>query len=306
MINSVHLLTTAGPFTVDDRAGAWPGAEVAAAFADAVASGRLDLPLPGGGRTRQRWAALAQLAEEDLSLGRLAEGHTDALAILAELGALTAPRPGSRWGVWAAQPPGPGLTASKTARGWRLDGTKQYCSGARSVTDALVTATTPDGSRLFAVSTRNLSPVPGTWPATGMAGSDALNVGAARAAGMTELLRLTPGRDPAAIWLATTDADTVVPPGWLRRQPGVGLPGGRRIQAAADGRGPRPGGRRHRGGPSCRAGQRHHGPDIRAPSGAGTPRLQPPAPHAGPAAERARRFVIRPGRAGAVPVSRAA
>lgn len=46
----------------------------------------------------------------------------------------------------------------------------------------------------------------------------ARNVGAARAAGMTELLRLTAGRDPAATWLATTDADTVVPPGWLRRQ----------------------------------------------------------------------------------------
>ena len=46
----------------------------------------------------------------------------------------------------------------------------------------------------------------------------ARNVGAARAAGMTELLRLTAGCDPAATWLATTDADTVVPPGWLRRQ----------------------------------------------------------------------------------------
>jgi Glycosyl transferase family 2 len=33
-----------------------------------------------------------------------------------------------------------------------------------------------------------------------------------------ELLRLTSGTDPSAIWLATTDADTVVPPGWLRRQ----------------------------------------------------------------------------------------
>ena len=43
-------------------------------------------------------------------------------------------------------------------------------------------------------------------------------VGAARAAGMTELLRLTSGSDPSAVWLATTDADTVVPPGWLRRQ----------------------------------------------------------------------------------------
>ncbi len=44
------------------------------------------------------------------------------------------------------------------------------------------------------------------------------NVGAARAAGMAELLRLTGGRDPAEVWLATTDADTVVPPGWLERQ----------------------------------------------------------------------------------------
>ena len=49
-------------------------------------------------------------------------------------------------------------------------------------------------------------------------GIRARNVGAARAAGMAELLRLTASRDPAAIWLATTDADTVVPPAWLGRQ----------------------------------------------------------------------------------------
>ena len=52
----------------------------------------------------------------------------------------------------------------------------------------------------------------------------ARNVGAARAAGMSELLRLTAASDrsaacdPSAVWLATTDADTVVPPGWLQRQ----------------------------------------------------------------------------------------
>jgi len=46
----------------------------------------------------------------------------------------------------------------------------------------------------------------------------ARKVGAARAAGITELLRLTSGSDPSAVWLATTDADTMVPPGWLRRQ----------------------------------------------------------------------------------------
>ncbi|HTQ88074.1 MAG TPA: glycosyltransferase family 2 protein [Streptosporangiaceae bacterium] len=46
----------------------------------------------------------------------------------------------------------------------------------------------------------------------------ARNVGAARAVGMAELLRLTAAVGPAATWLATTDADTLVPPGWLRRQ----------------------------------------------------------------------------------------
>ncbi len=86
------------------------------------------------------------------------------------------PSAGGRWGVWAAQPPGPGLTACPSGDGWRLDGTKQYCSGARSCTDAVVTATAADGDRLFTVSTADLRPVPGTWPATGMAASDTLDV----------------------------------------------------------------------------------------------------------------------------------
>jgi alkylation response protein AidB-like acyl-CoA dehydrogenase len=78
--------------------------------------------------------------------------------------------------VWAAQPPGSGLTTTRAARGWRLTGLKQYCSGARVCTGALVTAAAPDGMRLFAVATGGLTPVPGSWPATGMAGSDTLNV----------------------------------------------------------------------------------------------------------------------------------
>ena len=157
-------------------AGAGAGWQrIAADFTAAVQSGRLDLPLPGSGRTRQRWAALSELAAEDLSLARLSEGHTDALAILAELSGPAAPA-GTRWGVWAAQSPGPRVEARQSASGWRLQGTKQYCSGSRTCTHALVTATAPDGIRLFAVSTAALRPCPGTWPATGMAGSDTLNV----------------------------------------------------------------------------------------------------------------------------------
>ena len=63
------------------------GRGVGTAFAGAVESGVLDLPLPGRGQTWERWAALAKLAEQDLCLARLAEGHADAVAILAELGA---------------------------------------------------------------------------------------------------------------------------------------------------------------------------------------------------------------------------
>jgi alkylation response protein AidB-like acyl-CoA dehydrogenase len=148
----------------------------ALAFAAAVESGRLDLPLPGSGATRERWAAFADLAGEDLSLARLCEGHADAVAILAELGG-PPPEPGSRWGVWAANPPGANVTASRREDGWLLDGTKQYCSGARICTDALVTAVADDGARLFAVATERLEPNPASWPATGMAGSDTLDVG---------------------------------------------------------------------------------------------------------------------------------
>ena len=83
----------------EGAAAAWR--RTARAFAAAVESGRLDLPLPGAGATRERWAAFADLAGEDLSLARLCEGHADAVAILAELGG-PRPEPGSRWGVWAA------------------------------------------------------------------------------------------------------------------------------------------------------------------------------------------------------------
>jgi Glycosyl transferase family 2 len=43
-------------------------------------------------------------------------------------------------------------------------------------------------------------------------------VGAARHAGAQEVLRRTRHLAPAAVWIATTDADTLVPRWWLRRQ----------------------------------------------------------------------------------------
>jgi glycosyltransferase involved in cell wall biosynthesis len=43
-------------------------------------------------------------------------------------------------------------------------------------------------------------------------------VGAARRAGVRQVLLRTRHVDPAAVWVATTDADTLVPRCWLRRQ----------------------------------------------------------------------------------------
>ncbi|WP_326615753.1 acyl-CoA dehydrogenase [Streptomyces decoyicus] len=171
------------PTDLDEDSGLRPGAarrEVAQQFASVVsdiASGALEFPLPGSGRTSQRFAALRAVAQRDLCLARLVEGHVDATAILTELGG-TAPGPAERWGVWAAEPPGEGVTATRTEAGWRLEGLKQYCSGAHSCTHALVTATADDGRRLFAISTGGpeCHPVPGTWQAIGMAGSDTPDV----------------------------------------------------------------------------------------------------------------------------------
>jgi hypothetical protein len=148
---------------------------VADAFAGAVESGFFQLPLPGGGQTDRRWAALTALAADDLCVARLAEAHLDALAILAELGG-PSPGPGSRWGVWAARPAVPVLAAHPVGDGWTLTGTKPWCSGARAVTHALVTAEAPDGYRLFAVELADTRPQPGTWAAVGMAASDSLDV----------------------------------------------------------------------------------------------------------------------------------
>lgn len=141
-------------------------------------SGLLDLPLPGAGHTPERLEALVALGSADCVLARLAEGHADALAILAELDG-PAVTPGQLWGVWAAQPPGmAGLAAEPHGRSWLLHGEKPYCSGAGACDAALVTATTPAGSQLFAVmlNREGVEAVDGSWPALGMGGSDSRNV----------------------------------------------------------------------------------------------------------------------------------
>jgi alkylation response protein AidB-like acyl-CoA dehydrogenase len=108
------------------------------------------LPLPGEGRTRERWSALTAAARADVVVGRLLEAHADADAILAELtGARVAPD--QWWGVWAAEPPTPVVDAERTPTGWVLSGTKPWCSGAGLCTHALVTVRVGGDRPLFGV-----------------------------------------------------------------------------------------------------------------------------------------------------------
>ena len=66
---------------------------LAAQFRRLLEDGRLNLPFPGLRRHRSRHCELAQIARDNLELGRLVEAHADALAILHEAG--REPKPAS-------------------------------------------------------------------------------------------------------------------------------------------------------------------------------------------------------------------
>jgi hypothetical protein len=136
------------------------------------------LPLPGAGQTLQRWQALASVGGHDLGLCKLFEGHTDALAIMAELGHPDTP-PGSVWGTWASEPPQARVTLRADGERLRLSGRKAWCSGAHVVSHGLLTAWDDQGrQQLVAVAMAQ----PGVqvtdqgWQAVGMAATRSVEV----------------------------------------------------------------------------------------------------------------------------------
>ncbi|WP_337057737.1 acyl-CoA dehydrogenase [Pseudomonas sp. USHLN015] len=160
-----------------------PGAdtpELGRRLAALVAAGLDRLPQPGGGATLERWQALARVAARDLGLCKLYEGHTDALAILHELGA-EAPPPGSTWGVWAAEPPQARvrINARTSQQDVRLDGTKAWCSGAAVLSHALLTGWNEAGHQQLvavALDQPGVRIATGGWNAVGMAATGSVEV----------------------------------------------------------------------------------------------------------------------------------
>lgn len=133
------------------------------------------VPLPGGGNTDQRFRKLAEIAAYDLAIARLIEGHLDAIAICKEAGR---PVPNGVLGVWASDPPPARLQASAGSGGWSLSGIKQWCAGAGTLDNALVTAQAADGYRLFVVplDSAGIQIRTDTWRAVGMRDSDTFDV----------------------------------------------------------------------------------------------------------------------------------
>ena len=146
--------------------------------------GLADLPRPGAGATLERWRALAAMAGQDLALVKLYEGHTDALAILAEAGE-PAPARDRTWGMWAAESPGARVTFEARGDGaCILSGTKAWCSGARHVDAGLLTVWGADGRGPFLARVDLAQPgvsfEDANWQAVGMRASDSVAVRLAR------------------------------------------------------------------------------------------------------------------------------
>jgi alkylation response protein AidB-like acyl-CoA dehydrogenase len=145
-----------------------------------VNSPESQLPLPGAGRTPERHRLLALCGATDLSFARLAEAHADAMAILAECEHL--PRSGALYGVWASDAPPSRVTCERLdGGGWRIEGIKQFCSGATFVDAALVTAHHGDDILLFDMPIKNsrVHLEPSVWasPAFGDTATTAVSFG---------------------------------------------------------------------------------------------------------------------------------
>lgn len=187
------------------------GGQAAAALpvADAVAAAFDELAAGSGGRAPAGALhdLLAGLAAIDLTVARVVEPHLDALVILQEAGMPAKP---GRWGVYAAEAPDAVLTATRTDAGWRLDGTKAWCSLAALLDRALVTARTPDGPRLFAVELRS-------------AGVTVADAGQWAARGLSTVVS-------TSVHFAAVAGEPVGAAGWYLRRPGFAF-GGIRVAA---------------------------------------------------------------------------
>lgn len=142
-----------------------------------VEAGLDRLPLPGSGHTLERFQRLAAVGGHDLGLCKLYEGHTDALAIIEQLGGT--PTPGSTWGMWAAEPPQARVKVNPAGHMVNLNGRKAWCSGAAVLSHALLTAWDADDQQQLVAVALDQPGVTITeqgWQAVGMSATGSVEV----------------------------------------------------------------------------------------------------------------------------------
>jgi hypothetical protein len=137
---------------------------------------RLDDPGDADGLLRLL-RLLYAIGRSDLPLGRVFEGHVDALQIVARYGsaeqrreAQAAAHAGGAFGVWNADLP----TEPTVLDGERLTGAKAFASGAGLLTHALVTVDAPGGRQLVLLDLRRTPPSLDSdwWRVSGMQRSE--------------------------------------------------------------------------------------------------------------------------------------
>lgn len=168
-----------------DRDGGFPVEDIAHCHEAGLLAAPLPEHLGGAGLDAPEMApvlldVLAQIGRGSLALGRLYEGHVNALSLILRYASLPVRerlaadvRAGHLFGVWNTQPQEGGLVLEGEGDVPRLVGVKSFASGAGSVTRPLVTARRPDGRQqmlvidLEAGSRADLS----SWCAQGMRAS---------------------------------------------------------------------------------------------------------------------------------------
>lgn len=137
-----------------DRANddeAFPAARLAA-LAKAGALGAY-ITLADEGAVERLRDVLRAIGGADLSLGRVFEGHVNAIQLVQAYGDARQRQTlahnlaaGLSFGVWNTEP-APGMTLEPVPGGWHLAGAKSFATGGGHLDRALITAQRPDGAK---------------------------------------------------------------------------------------------------------------------------------------------------------------
>lgn len=148
-------------------------------LADLHASGMLAAVVEGtasGGNVIQGATLLRRIGRASLPVGRIVEGHANALRLIALYGSPAQMRnaadlcaQGTIYGVWGAEGKTPVTVTSRAKNNVVLAGAKQFCSGLGMVTRAVLPVQTDSGPLLVLVNVQDFSRAdPSIWQVSGM------------------------------------------------------------------------------------------------------------------------------------------